>query len=229
MPVSNPERHTGASSLWAMKFVFEFLEPIDSSFRIKSIMTLNRLFQCTVLALLGSTSTLVAGEKYKIESVFSSVLFKVRHMQTANAWGRFNEIAGLLDYDAADPTKSKLELTINPSSIDTNSEKRDEHLVGPDFFNAKEFDKITFKSTSIKKVGEKDYELTGDLTMLGVTKTVTAKGEFYGEGKSPKGDKIVGAEATFKVKRTDFGMNYGVPNIGDEVTLIVSVEALEAK
>lgn len=62
-----------------------------------------------------------------------------------------------------------------------------------------------------------------------MTKTVTATGEFYGEGKSPKGDKIVGAEATFKVKRTDFGMNFGIPNIGDEITLIVSVEALEAK
>ena len=212
-----------------MKFVFVGLERAGSSVRMSGIMTLNRLFQFTVLALLGSTSSLVAGEKFKIESVFSSVLFKVRHMQTANAWGRFNEIAGSLDYDAADPTKSTLELTINPASVDTNSEKRDQHLVGPDFFNAKEFDKISFKSTSIKKITEKEYELTGDLTMLGVTKSVTAKGEFYGEGKSPKGDKIVGAEATFKVKRTDFGMNYGVPNIGDEVTLIVSVEALEAK
>ncbi|MEN9019440.1 MAG: YceI family protein, partial [Verrucomicrobiales bacterium] len=182
-----------------------------------------------LLALLASTSGLLAGEKFKIESVFSSVLFKVRHMQTANAWGRFNKIDGSLDYEAADPTKSVLEITIDPTSIDTNSKKRDQHLVGPDFFNAKEFDKITFKSKSIKKVSDKGYELTGDLTMLGVTKTVTATGEFYGEGKSPKGDKIVGAEATFKVKRTDFGMNFGIPNIGDEITLIVSVEALEAK
>lgn len=188
-----------------------------------------RFLKVTLLALLASTSGLLAGEKFKIESVFSSVLFKVRHMQTANAWGRFNKIDGALDYDAADPTKSVLQITIDPKSVDTNSEKRDQHLVGPDFFNAKEFDKITFKSKSIKKVSDERYELTGDLTMLGVTKTVTATGEFYGEGKSPKGDKIVGAEATFKVKRSDFGMSYGVPNIGDEVTLIVSVEALEAK
>ena len=193
------------------------------------IMKRPRFLKVTLLALLASTSGLLAGEKFKIESVFSSVLFKVRHMQTANAWGRFNKIDGSLDYDATDPTKSVLEITIDPKSVDTNSEKRDQHLVGPDFFNAKEFDKITFKSKSIKKVSDERYELTGDLTMLGVTKTVTATGEFYGEGKSPKGDKIVGAEATFKVKRSDFGMTYGVPNIGDEVTLIVSVEALEAK
>jgi polyisoprenoid-binding protein YceI len=193
------------------------------------IMKRPRFLKVTLLALLASTSGLLAGEKFKIESVFSSVLFKVRHMQTANAWGRFNKIDGALDYDAADPTKSVLQITIDPKSVDTNSEKRDQHLVGPDFFNAKEFDKITFKSKSIKKVSDERYELTGDLTMLGVTKTVTATGEFYGEGKSPKGDKIVGAEATFKVKRSDFGMSYGVPNIGDEVTLIVSVEALEAK
>ena len=192
-------------------------------------MNCRHLPQLAALALLASTSSLLAGEKFTIESVFSTVLFKVRHMETANAWGRFNKIDGTLDYDAADPTKSVLEVTIDPTSVDTNSEKRDQHLVGPDFFNAKEFGKITFKSTAIKKVSEKDYELTGDLTMLGVTKTVTAKGEFYGEGKGPKGDKIVGAEATFTVKRTDFGMNYGVPNIGDEVTLIVSIEGLEAK
>ncbi len=192
-------------------------------------MKRSHFFKATLLALLASTSGLVAGEKFKIESVFSSVLFKVRHMQTANAWGRFNKIDGSLDYDAADPTKSVLEITIDPTSIDTNSKKRDQHLVGPDFFNAKEFNKIIFKSTSIKKVSDEAYELTGKLTMLGVTKTITASGEFYGEGKSPKGDKIVGAEATFKVKRTDFGMNYGAPNIGDEVTLIVSIEALEAK
>lgn len=193
------------------------------------IMNQPRFFKVALLALLASTSGLLAGEKFKIESVFSSVLFKVRHMQTANAWGRFNKIDGSLDYEAADPTKSVLEITIDPTSIDTNSKKRDQHLVGPDFFNAKEFDKITFKSKSIKKVSDKGYEITGDLTMLGVTKTVTATGEFYGQGKSPKGDKIVGAEATFKVKRTDFGMNFGIPNIGDEITLIVSVEALEAK
>ena len=193
------------------------------------IMKRSHFFKATLLALLASISGLVAGEKFKIESVFSSVLFKVRHMQTANAWGRFNKIDGSLDYDATDPTKSVLKITIDPTSIDTNSKKRDQHLVGPDFFNAKEFNKITFKSTSIKKVSDEAYELTGELTMLGATKTVTASGEFYGEGKSPKGDKIVGAEATFKVKRTDFGMNYGVPNIGDEVTLIVSIEALEAK
>ncbi|NCF90373.1 MAG: polyisoprenoid-binding protein, partial [Verrucomicrobiaceae bacterium] len=175
-----------------------------------------RFLRVALLALLASTSGLLAGEKFKIESVFSSVLFKVRHMQTANAWGRFNKIDGSLDYEAADPTKSVLEITIDPTSIDTNSKKRDQHLVGPDFFNAKEFDKITFKSKSIKKVSDKGYEITGDLTMLGVTKTVTATGEFYGQGKSPKGDKIVGAEATFKVQRTDFGMNFGIPNIGDE-------------
>lgn len=192
-------------------------------------MTISRFLRITALSLLASTASLSAGEKYDIESVFSTVLFKVRHMQTANAWGRFDDIKGSVDYVGNDLTKSTLELTIKATSVNTNSKKRDDHLRGPDFFNAKEFEDITFKSSSIKKDGD-DYELTGELTMLGVTKTVTAKCEFYGEGKSPRGDKkILGAEATFKIKRTDFGMNYGVPNIGDEVTLIVSVEAFEAK
>ncbi len=188
-----------------------------------------RLLQASIATLFATTFPLTAGEKYEIESVFSTVLFKVRHMQTANAWGRFDQVAGTLDYENGDLTKSSLALTIKADSVNTNSEKRDDHLRGPDFFNAKEFETITFKSTKIEKSGE-DYMITGDLTMLGVTKSVTATCEFYGEGKSPRGDqKILGAEATFKVKRTDFGMNYGVPNIGDEVTLIVSVEALEVK
>ena len=193
-------------------------------------MAVKHLFQITTLALLGSTVSLVAGEKYDIESVFSTVLFKVRHMQTANSWGRFNEISGTLDYDSGDLSKSALEITIKAASVDTNNEQRDKHLRGPDFFNSKEFEHITFKSTAMKKVNEKTYALTGKLTMLGVSKTVTANCRFFGEGRSPRSDKkILGAEATLSIKRSDFGMNYGLPNVGDEVTLIVSVEALESK
>lgn len=186
--------------------------------------------QLTAWALLTSSMSAVAGEAYKIESVFSTVLFKVKHMQTANAWGRFNELEGTLDFDAETPANSVLEIKVKAASVDTNNEKRDEHLRGPDFFSAKEFPHIHFKSTGFEKVTDGDYVLSGELSMLGVTKPVKAKCQFLGVGKSPRGDqKIVGAEATFSVKRTDFGMNYGVPNIGDDVTLIVSVEALEAK
>lgn len=191
---------------------------------------IRKLALLALLALLAISLPVSAGEKYTIESVFSTVLFKVKHMQTANAWGRFNELEGTLDYDPADPAKSQLEIKVKAASVDTNNERRDNHLRGPDFFNAKEFEDIVFKSTGIRKVGGDDYVMTGELTMLGVTRPAEAKCEFFGEGKSPRGDqKIVGAEATFTVKRTDFGMNYGVPNVGDEVTLIVSVEALEAK
>ncbi len=191
---------------------------------------IRKLALLALLALLAISLPVSAGEKYTIESVFSTVLFKVKHMQTANAWGRFNELEGTLDYDPADPAKSQLEIKVKAASVDTNNERRDNHLRGPDFFNAKEFEDIVFKSTGIRKVGGDDYVMTGELTMLGVTRPAEAKCEFFGEGKSPRGDqKIVGAEATFTVKRTDFGMNYGVPNVRDEVTLIVSVEALEAK
>ncbi len=184
-----------------------------------------------ILSLAGSLSLALssfatAGESYKIENVFSTVIFKARHMQTANAWGRFNDLSGELNLESNDLTKSTLSITVKADSVDTNSEKRDKHLRGADFFNVKEHPSITFQSTAAKKVEGNTYELTGDLTMLGVTKSVTATCEYYGEGKGPRGNKIVGAEATLKVKRSDFGMKFGLPNIGDEITLIISVEAL---
>ena len=175
---------------------------------------------------LALSSAILAGESYKIENVHSSVIFKTRHMQTANAWGRFNDFSGELNFDSKDLAKSTLSLTVKAGSVDTNSEKRDKHLRGADFFNVKEYEAITFKSTSAKKVASNTYAITGDLTLLGVTKVVTVSCEYYGEGKGPRGNKIVGAEATLKVKRSDFGMKFGLPNIGDEVTLIISVEAL---
>lgn len=187
----------------------------------------NPLILPFLLIAFGWPGSVHAGE-YKIENVLSSVLFKTRHMQTANAWGRFNDFSGNLAFDASRPEQSKLSLTVKAASVDTNSAQRDEHLRGADFFDAKQFPEIVFTSSGFEKMEGNRYKVKGKLTMMGVTKDVEATCEYFGVGKSPRGDKaIVGAEAVLVIKRSEFGMAFGIPNVGDEVTLTISVEAIE--
>lgn len=169
-----------------------------------------------------------AATKYTLDLVHSTVLFKVKHANASWAYGRFNDFSGTLMFDAAKPEASSFEVSIKADSIDTANAKRDQHLTSPDFFNAAEFPTIDFKSTSLKKTGEHTYELAGNVTLLGVTKPVTAKLEHTGNGKNNAGAEVIGAEATFTIKRSDFGMTYGLAGIGDEVHITVSIEGIKA-
>ncbi len=165
-----------------------------------------------------------AADTYAVDPVHSTFLFKIKHMNTSFTYGRINASSGTLVVDEADPSKSSVELELKADSVDTTNEKRDQHLKGPDFFNAKQFPTITFKSKSVKKTGE-DYEIAGDFTLLGVTKEVAAKFTHVGSGKLPTGTAIIGFEGTFTIKRSDFGMNKMLGGVGDDVVLTVSVEA----
>lgn len=162
---------------------------------------------------------------FKLDPVHSMVIFRVGHMGVSYTWGRFNEPTGDYLIDAADPSKSNINITLSAEKIDTASAGRDRHLKSPDFFNAGEFPSITFKSKSVTKSGEKSFDVAGELTLLGVTKPVTAKLTYIGEGQTKQGYKS-GFEAEFTIKRSEFGMTkYLEENaIGDEVTLFVSVE-----
>jgi len=119
--------------------------------------------------------------------------------------------------------------------VDTGNAKRDEHLRGPDFFNAKEFPAISFKSTSLTATESdgadagKAYTLAGDLTLMGVTKPITVQAVKLAEGKDPWGNFRIGFDTSFKIKRSDFGMTYGVDNgvVGDEVTIMLSFEGIK--
>lgn len=163
-----------------------------------------------------------AADTYKVDAIHSSIVFKVKHMNASYSWGRFNDIAGTFAMDGTTPTA--FDFTVKAASIDTANEKRDGHLKGPDFFNVRQFPTITFKSKDVKKAGNL-YDVTGDLTLHGVTKPVTAKVEVTGSGRGPTGGAIAGFEATLDIKRSEFGMSYGVPNaVGDDVRIIVSVE-----
>ena len=157
-------------------------------------------------------------DTYQVDSVHSSMVFRVKHMGLANFYGRFNAISGSFALDD-DPSKNSFQIQIQAESIDTANAKRDNHLKGPDFFNTKQFPTITFKSTQVKKSGDATFDVTGDLTLHGVTKSVTAK-----VTKTGAGNKAAGVEAELNIKRTDFGMNFRTDMLSDEVMVIVSLE-----
>ncbi len=165
---------------------------------------------------------------YKIDPAHTAVVFIVNHVGFSNVIGRFNTVGGDVTFDKDAVEKSVVNVTIDTTSVDTNHAKRDEHLRSPDFFNAKEFPKMTFKSTTIEKTGDKTGKLHGDLTMLGVTKPVVLDVTFNKDGVSPASKlETAGFSARGTVKRTEFGMKYGAPAIGDDIQLLIEVEAVK--
>ena len=170
----------------------------------------------------------LAADSYKVDPVHSSNAFRIKHANAAYFHGRFNETAGSFTLDSADPTQASFNVEISAASVDTNNEKRDGHLKSADFFNVKQYPAITFKSTSVEKgEGENTLAVTGDLTMHGVTKSVTIPVQLTGTGEFPQGVHRAGVEATFEVKMSDFGIK-GMPGaLSDEVRVVVSLEGVK--
>ena len=179
----------------------------------------------TMLAalLLTSTFSLAATTSYKVDPAHSFVIFRIKHMDTGHVYGRFNEPNGAITIDDSDPSKSSFTLELATQKVDTGIQKRDEHLRSPDFFNAKQFPTIKFVSKEVKKT-DKGYEVTGDLTLHGVTKSITVNMEQTGQGAmGPR--QIIGFETTVDLKRSDFGMKTMLGPAADDVRLIISLEA----
>lgn len=166
----------------------------------------------------------VSAATFDVDPAHTFVSFRVKHLGITNAWGRFNEVSGTVSFDDADPTRSSVSLTVQASSVDTNEPKRDKHLRSPDFFNAKQFPTLNFESTAVEKKGPDLYQVVGDLSAHGVTRSVTVEFRFHGEAQDSSGNTKAGGETTFTILRSDFGMKYGIPAIGDEVQITVAVE-----
>jgi polyisoprenoid-binding protein YceI len=180
-----------------------------------------------ILAVLLSSAGLTAyADTFKIDPVHSSIVFSIKHLGVTDFYGRFNDISGQVVFDTADPAKSSVELTIPVESIDTHYEKRDQHLKSPDFFNAKQFPAIVFKSKSVEGSGE-NYKVTGDLNLHGVTKPLTLEIKRGPDGKGPEGEIRGGGTTHFTIKRSDFGMNFMQGALGDEVTVFLSLEGVK--
>lgn len=165
--------------------------------------------------------------RHTIDAVHSHVNFRIRHMGASSSWGRFNDVSGHVALDAAAPDAGSVEILVKTDSVDTANAKRDQHLKSQDFFSAKEFPEISFKSKSIKASGAGAFDVTGELTLHGVTKPLTVTLTKVGEGKGMDGSALVGYDTTFTLKRSDFGMSTYVKEgaLSDEVTLMVSLEA----
>lgn len=180
-----------------------------------------------VVALLVSAGALAAADRYALDPDHASVVFKVNHLGFSHTYGRFNKVEGELVLDEAAPAKSSLRLTIDAESVDTGNARRDAHLRGPDFFDCKQFPKITFTSKAMRKAGDKVWEVTGDLALHGVTKSLTLTVHQLGTGQDPWGKTRTGGDLEFTVKRSEFGMNFMPGGIGDDVTLMVSIEGIK--
>jgi polyisoprenoid-binding protein YceI len=176
---------------------------------------------------LGSLGMAVhAADTFKIDPVHSSVVFSVMYLGVSNFYGRFNDVSGTVVLDKADPSKSSVELTIPVESVDTHNEKRDQVLRSPDFFNAKQFPVMAFKSKQVESSGD-TYKVTGDFTLHGVTKPLTLEIKKGGEGKGMEGEIRGGGETHFTIKRSDYGMNFMQGQLGDEINIVVSLNGIK--
>ncbi len=166
-----------------------------------------------------------AVQNFTIDQTHSRALFRVHHVGASQFWGRFNDVSGTFSYQPDSADGMKFDVTIKTDSVDTGAKKLDDHLRSPDFFAAKDFPEMKFASTSARKVGANMYDVTGTLTIRGVSKPLTAKLEFTGAASMGGGAKA-GFEATFTIKRSEFGVNYGVENgaLGDDVRVVVCLE-----
>lgn len=174
----------------------------------------------TVAALALSTSALFA-DTYKADTAHSVAAFKIQHDGVADVYGLITGISGSVSLDG---DSGSVDITAKVDTLTTGVAARDKHLKSEDFFAVAQFPTITFKSTKFAKTGDGTYDVTGSLTLHGVTKEVTVKATVTAEGKGMKGEVVRGFNTTFTVKRSDYGIEKFIPVVGDEVTLMVSIE-----
>jgi len=181
------------------------------------------------LALGVPSMALAEAAVYKVDSVHSTVGFTIRHF-VSNVSGNFRDFDGMIHYDKAQPAAAKVELTVRAASIDTANGDRDNHLRSPDFFDVEKFHALSFASTSVKPVDADTLEVTGQLTLHGVTRQVTIPVDILGTLSTPRGEKA-GFETGFPVNRKDYGilwnrvLDSGGAVLGDDVKVYIAIEA----
>lgn len=190
-------------------------------------LTLASLLTAGLVCAMGATAFAQDGvETLKVDPVHSNVLFRVHHFGAGYVFGEFLGESGTIKFDPDKPSASSFKIEMPVESIETHNKKRNDHLKSSSFFDAKQFPKITFESTSVKKRGEDTYEVTGKLTMHGTTKKVTSLVMQTGAGKDPQGNFRRGFYTTLNIKRSDFGIDYMTGGVSDNVKLIIAVETV---
>jgi polyisoprenoid-binding protein YceI len=187
------------------------------------------------MSALATPQITTATTTWNIDPVHSNAQFKVKHMMISNVKGEFTAVSGSLTLDSADITKSRVEASIDATTINTRDPQRDAHLKSPDFFDVEKFPTLAFKSTRVSKTSEGELAAAGDLTIHGITRNVV----FEVEGptapmKDPWGNTRMGLSATTRISRKDFGLTWnasletGGILVGDEVTITLDVEFIKA-
>lgn len=173
---------------------------------------------------------------YQIDPAHSTAHFVVRHMMITNVRGAFSNIQGTVRYDPADLAWSKIEVSIDAGTVHTREDQRDAHLRSADFLDVENFPKITFQSKNIERSGEDELRVAGDLSLHGVTREVILKVEGpTQEEKDPWGNLRIGASASAKIKRSDFGLTWnaaletGGVLVGDEVKIEIEVSMIKSQ
>jgi polyisoprenoid-binding protein YceI len=170
---------------------------------------------------------------YKIDVDHSDIMFKVKHLMISTVTGIFKKFDATLDVNEQDLSDAKVTFEADVDSIDTKNEQRDGHLKSDDFFNAEQFPKMTFKSTSIEKTGDNEYRLLGDFTIRDITKPIELKVEYNGSTKDPWGQERMGFEVSGKINRREYGLKWSAVTeaggmvVADDVKLAMNVEMVK--
>lgn len=178
----------------------------------------------------GAAVSAQAAESYKLDPSHTSVIFIVNHLGFSNFQGRFGGVSGELTLDRENPGASAAVISVDLNQVDSGVEALDAHMKTADFLNVEKFPTATFKSSSVELVGDNGAKITGDLTLLGETRPLVLDVTLSGDGAHPMtGDQVVGFAATGTVTRSDYGMTFLVPGVGDAVKLQISSEFLKQK
>ena len=190
-----------------------------------------RLLVTTLLVILPQ---LAMADTWKIDQAHTTVEFKIRHLMVSWVKGVFTDVEGAVDIDEADLAKSSTKVRIGTASVDTNNQKRDDHLRSPDFFNAAKFPAMTFVSKQVEVANGQPVKIVGDLTILDVTREVELEVEDFSQTiTDPWGNTRRGASAATKISRSDYGLTWnkaleaGGVVVGDEVRISLEVELIK--
>ncbi len=173
--------------------------------------------------------------KWSIDKAHSQIQFKAKHLMITTVTGTFKNYDAEIETDGDDFGKVNIKFSADASSVDTNSEQRDGHLKGEDFFDAAKFPQINFVSTAMEKQSSSEYILSGNLTIRDVTLPIKLKAEFGGIAKDPWGNTKAGFEISGKINRKDFGLKFHVVNeagnllVSDEIKLLAEIQLMKQK
>lgn len=189
----------------------------------------SRRFQQLLVAIVVSivaSSTFAADYTVDKKGMHAYIGFKISHLGYSWLYGRFNDFEGDFSYDKANPNKSKINISIDTASVDSNHAERDKHLRSKDFLHVDKFPKATFVSTSYKENADGSGELVGKLTLHGVTKSITIKTQYINEGKDPWGGYRIGFEGTTELAMADFGITKDLGPASKDLELTLAIEGV---